>query len=146
MLINICLIYPNIDINGQWSKSKKLKKIAENSHVLTEANGRISKISTLYQSDIKAFCTPDIMSSHPLGLDTLERKHWGCKTMCGAILFPKFHRKLQMHFMVPRETKWLPINASASRSINMWAVSLGWSQAPVTSTKLLASLPCVFLV
>jgi len=33
---------------------------------LTEYNSQISRISPGYQPDIKAFCTPDIMSCHPL--------------------------------------------------------------------------------
>jgi len=41
-------------------------KIAENSHFSTEYNIRISRILTRYRPDIKAFCTPDIMSCHLL--------------------------------------------------------------------------------
>jgi len=47
------------DIRGQSSESEKFEK----SHVLTEFN---SRISTEYQPDIKASCTPDIMSCHTL--------------------------------------------------------------------------------
>jgi len=45
-----------------------MKKIAVKNHVLTESNGRISRISTGYHPDIKAFCTPDIISCHPLSV------------------------------------------------------------------------------
>jgi len=56
-LLNIPWYQP--DTSTQWSQSKKTWNIVENSHVLTESN---SQISTGYQPDIKAFCTPDIMT------------------------------------------------------------------------------------
>ena len=38
----------------------------------TESNSQISRISTGYQLDIKAFCTRDIMSCHPLVLCAIQ--------------------------------------------------------------------------
>jgi len=58
MLKNISCIYLNIsqilDDSGQRVKTWK---IAENRHVSIESNRRISRISTKYQPNIKAFCT-----------------------------------------------------------------------------------------
>jgi len=54
------------------AESKKPWKIAENRHVSTKSYCRIS---TGYQPDIKAFCTPDIMSCCPL---TWCKLGWAC--------------------------------------------------------------------
>ena len=60
----IYLVISQISVDSvQWVK--KSWKIVENSRVPTESNSPISRISTGYQPDIKAFCTPD--ESSPLG-------------------------------------------------------------------------------
>jgi len=46
-------------------------KIAEYRYVLIKSNSLTSQISTGYQPNIKAFCTPDIMSFHPLSKRSL---------------------------------------------------------------------------
>jgi len=57
--INLNISQISVD-SGQ---REKIWKKAENSHVSTGSNSRISRI---YQRDIEAFCTPDIMSCYRL--------------------------------------------------------------------------------
>jgi len=54
-------------ISGQCSESKKLEKNAENSHVSTESNSRILRISAGYQGLLYTGYHELLVSCHPLG-------------------------------------------------------------------------------
>jgi len=47
-------------------------------------------------STLRHMMKPELLRN--LDLDILKRRHWGCKTIGAAILFPKFLRKLQCIF------------------------------------------------
>jgi len=60
-------------MSRQVVREKKIENRLKQPYVSIESNNRISKIST---ADIKAFCTPDIMSCHPL-IETLHHLESG---------------------------------------------------------------------